>query len=64
MSETVTRITVKAPEAAKMLGVSMPIFYELAAMEGFPAFRKGKLYLVNVSKLQQWADENIGKIFP
>ena len=57
------KITVKAHEAAKMLDVSMPIFYELAAMEGFPAFRKGKLYLVNVKKLQEWADANIGKTF-
>lgn len=64
MSETVPRITVKAAEAAKMLDVSMPVFYELAAMEGFPVFRKGKLYLVNVAKLQQWADDNIGKVLP
>lgn len=57
------KITVESKEAAKMLGVSMPTFYELAAMDGFPVIRKGKRYLVSVAGLQRWVDENCGKCF-
>lgn len=58
-----TRIFVTAKEAAKMLSVSMPTFYELAATPGFPCIRKGKKYLISVSGLKKWAEDNNGRLF-
>lgn len=60
---TEERIFVTAKEAASMLSVSMPTFYELAAIPGFPCIRKGKKYLVNAKGLQKWAEKNSGKFF-
>lgn len=52
---------INSKEAAKLIGVSMPTFYELAAVEGFPCIRIGKRYLVSVSGLERWVQEHIGK---
>lgn len=57
------KILISAKEAAKKLSVSMPTFYELAALPDFPCIRKGKKYLVIVSGLNRWAEENRGKFF-
>lgn len=55
------KIMINSKEAAKLIGVSMPTFYELAAVEGFPCIRIGKRYLVSVSGLERWVQEHIGK---
>lgn len=54
-------ITINAKEAAKRMNISMPTFYELAAVEGFPCIRVGKKYLVSVAGLERWVNENLGR---
>lgn len=51
---------VPAKEAAAMMNVSMPTFYQLAASDGFPAIRVGKKILVSVDGLKDWARERYG----
>lgn len=58
-----TRVTISAAEAAKLLGVSRPTFYELAATDGFPVIRVGRKYLVNLEGLRRWASDNCGRTF-
>lgn len=55
-----TRVFISAKEAADMLNISMPTFYQLAHSEGFPSVRIGKRVLVNLAGLQRWADEQCG----
>ena len=55
--ENVSKVFVGAKEAAAMLNVSMPTFYQLAHSDGFPSARVGKRILVNVDGLRRWADE-------
>lgn len=55
------KILVGSKEAAKMLDVSLPIFYEVAATEGFPCMRVGTKILVSISGLERWVEENLGK---
>jgi len=48
-------ITVRAPDAAKLLGVSTPKIYELAAREDFHgAFKFGGCTLFSVEALKEW----------
>lgn len=54
------KIMVPAKEAAAMMNVSMPTFYQLAASDGFPAIRVGKKILVSVDGLKDWARERYG----
>ena len=56
-TENVSKVFVSAKEAAAMLNVSMPTFYQLAHSDGFPSARVGKRILVNREGLQRWADE-------
>lgn len=53
----IEKVLVGAKEAAAMLNVSMPTFYQLAHSEGFPSIRVGKRILINVEGLRRWADE-------
>ena len=57
------RVMISSAEAAKLLGVSRPTFYELAATDGFPAMRVGRKYLVCLQGLRRWAEENCGRTF-
>lgn len=54
------KILVSAKEAAGMMSVSMPTFYQLSAMDGFPSFRIGKKILVNVGDLKEWVSQQYG----
>ena len=54
------KIMVPAKEAAAMLNVSMPTFYQLAASDGFPTVRMGKKILVSVEGLKDWVKNHYG----
>lgn len=54
------KIMVPAKEAAAMMNVSMPTFYQLAASDGFPAIRVGKKILISVDGLKKWEEEHRG----
>lgn len=56
------KIMVPAKEAAAMLNVSMPTFYQLAASDGFPTVRMGKKILVSVEGLKDWVKEHYGMV--
>lgn len=47
-------ITVSVAEAAKMLGVSMPVMYQLAQREDFPSFYIGRRLLIDADGLKKW----------
>lgn len=48
------KIFLTAKEAAASMNISMPLFYQLAASEGFPTVRIGKKILVSVEGLKEW----------
>lgn len=54
------KILLTAKEAASMMNISMPTFYQIAASEGFPAIRVGKKILVSVDGIKDWAREHYG----
>ena len=57
------KLMLTGKEAAEMLGVSMPTFYQLAATEGFPMLRIGRKILVSVEGLHRWIEANHGRTF-
>lgn len=59
-TKNVSKVLVSAKEAAAMIGVSLPTFYQLAHSENFPSLRVGKRILINVEGLQRWANEQCG----
>lgn len=48
------RLAVSPGEAAELLGVSKPKFYELMKFSGFPVIRLGRRVLIPVDGLRQW----------
>lgn len=52
--------TYNVPEAAKVLGVSVPKLYQLCHAEGFPAVRLGTRIVIPIDKLDQWLNEQCG----
>lgn len=51
------RLTVSVVEAAKMLGISRNLAYDLVRMKQLPAIRMGERRLVvPVSALKQWVE--------
>ena len=54
------RFFINAKEAADLIGVSMPTFYLLCKVPGFPFFRIGKKILVYKEGLHEFFRLNIG----
>ena len=54
------KILITSKEAAAMMNVSMPIFYNLVSSEGFPAVRIGRKHLISVEGLKDWIKEHYG----
>ena len=50
------RVTLSVSEAAKALGVSAPVAYELCRRDDFPAFKLGGRVLVSYQGLIAWAE--------
>ncbi len=57
MSEKEKRV-LSIPQAAKSLGVSTPIMYQLVKTKGFPTIHIGKRTLIPVEGLERWIIEN------
>lgn len=47
-------------EAAELLHVSRPTMLKIAHLEGFPGFRIGNRWIINIKGLQRWLDEKCG----
>lgn len=47
-------------EAAELFNVSYPTMLKIAHLEGFPAFRIGNRWIINLRGLQRWLDEKCG----
>lgn len=51
------RITLNMTEAARMMGVSVPVMRELANQPGFPAFRAGRRWIIPRDLLKLWIED-------
>lgn len=49
-------ITLNMNEAAKVVGVSVPVMRELAHRPGFPAIRAGCRWVIPRTKLIEWIE--------
>ena len=57
----IQRKTYNVPEAAKVLGISVPKLYQMCHAEGFPAVRLGARIVIPIDRLDKWLDERAGK---
>ncbi len=48
------KLTYRPAEAAKVLGISLPVMYELCKREDFPTIRIGKSIIIPRSGLEEW----------
>lgn len=56
------KLTVSVEEMAAMLGISLPIAYELAKRDGFPAVRvSGRRIIIPVEALKRWLNEQVDR---
>lgn len=62
MLENHDKVLIGAKEAASIMNVSLPTFYQLAASEGFPSLRVGKKILVSVDGLKSWVSKHCGMV--
>lgn len=47
-------LTYKPKEAAKAVGVSLPVMYDLCRRADFPAVRIGRAIVIPKASLEQW----------
>ena len=48
------KMVLTSKEAAEVLKISLPTFYELCKVPGFPYFRIGQKILVATGPLEEW----------
>jgi len=48
------KLTYSVPEMAKVFGLSLPIAYELAHRQDFPAVRVGRRIIIPRAELEHW----------
>lgn len=62
MDEKIIRspLTCSVEEAAKILGVSRSMAYQLVRSEGFPTVKIGRRLLVSVKGLERWVEAQTG----
>lgn len=53
-------LTCSVEEAAKILGVSRSMAYQLVRSEGFPTVKIGRRLLVSVKGLERWVEAQTG----
>lgn len=54
------RLVLSVKETAKLMGISVPVAYDLVHSPGFPSFTVGGRILVNKKRLQNWLDAQTG----
>lgn len=52
-------LTLTVEQAAKAMQVSRPTMLTLVHQSGFPPFRVGKRWIIPVSGLERWLDEQV-----
>ena len=52
-------LTLTVEQAAKAMQVSRPTMLTLVHQSGFPSFRVGKRWIIPVSGLERWLDEQV-----
>lgn len=55
------RMAFTLSEAAEAVGVSRPVMTEWVNIPGFPAFRSGKRWVIPVTALEAWLNEQAAK---
>jgi len=55
----VQKKTYNVPEAAKVIGVSVPTLYQLCKSEGFPAIRLGARIVIPIDMLENGSLTNV-----
>ena len=53
---TADKLTLSVPETAELLGVSVPLVYQLVKRSDFPALKIGTRTLINRRLLEAWLD--------
>ena len=56
---SVEPLSVSASVAAKLLGLSKPVIYQLMKRSDFPAFKVGGRTLVSVAGLRRWVEAQV-----
>lgn len=50
------KMALSVPEAAELLGVSVPLVYRLIGRNDFPSVKIGRRTVINRKRLQDWLD--------
>jgi len=64
MQETVSaaeRLTYKPAQAARLIGVSLPVMYDLCRRSDFPAVRIGRAIVIPKTSLKHWLEQQANK---
>lgn len=56
MTEYTERLALKSPEAAALIGVSLPVMYQLCKRADFPAVRLGRAIIIPKASLEAWLE--------
>lgn len=51
------KIALNAKEASKLLGVSLPVMYDIMKTDGFPCVKFGRRNLIPKESLMNWLDD-------
>ena len=58
--EATQKLAISVAEAAELMGVSVPLVYQLVKRADFPAFKLGTRTLINRRLLETWIDREAG----
>lgn len=61
--KNIERKTLNVKELAQVLGIGQTKARELCKTKGFPVIKIGNRYLVPITRLEEWLNNNIGKEF-
>lgn len=58
--ESTNKLAISVSEAAELMGVSVPLVYQLVKRADFPAFKLGTRTLISRRLLEVWLDKEAG----
>lgn len=61
--KNIERKTLNIKELAQVLGVGQTKARELCKTSGFPVIKIGNRYLIPITRLEEWINNNVGKEF-